>query len=344
MAFIDEVEIEVASGGGGPGCVSFRRESHVPRGGPDGGDGGRGGHVIFRVSKDLNTLINFKHRRRYKAKNGAPGAPRNCSGPDGEDLIFEVPAGTIIKNSNGEVIKDLSLGDEFLFLEGGLGGKGNTFYKTSVHQTPQIAQRGIAGIETKIKLELKLIADVGIIGFPNVGKSTLISHISAARPKVANYPFTTLEPNLGVVKLSEAQSYVIADIPGIIEGAHQGVGLGLQFLKHIERTAAFLHIIDVCEDSGRDPVKDYEDILKELKKYDEQNAGSPFAPLIERPQLVVLNKIDSVTEQRLYQIESGFQKKKIEYMKISAVTGQNLKDLKYNAFELMLKGREAMNE
>lgn len=338
MAFIDEITLTLSSGKGGPGCVSFRRESHVPRGGPDGGDGGRGGHIIFKVSTRLNTLIAFQNRKNFKAPGGVQGGGSNCTGADGEDVVLEVPPGTVIKTPENEVLHDLSEGDEIIFLKGGMGGKGNSFYKTSVHQAPEIAQKGLEGESKTIKLELKLIADLGLVGFPNVGKSTLISHLSSAKPKVANYPFTTLSPNLGVVQVSGSESFVIADIPGIIEGAHEGVGLGLKFLRHIDRTAAFVHMIDCSEHSGRDPVDDYKVINLELSKYAGHTLGSELS---SRPQIVVLNKIDSVSPDRLFSVKAKFKELGIETFEISAVTGQNLDQLKFKLYELVKELRNS---
>lgn len=336
MKFIDEVVITVASGKGGPGCVSFRRESHVPRGGPDGGDGGRGGDVIFKVSQDLNTLLNYRYRRKYAAGNGLPGQGSQCSGKEGAPLVLEVPAGTVICDADsGELIKDLGAEGEYLFLQGGRGGKGNAFFKSSINQAPSHAQNGEPGEERAVKVELKLIADVGIIGFPNVGKSTLISHISEAKPKVANYEFTTLNPNLGVVAYGEDKSYVVADIPGLIKGASEGVGLGIQFLKHIERTRLFVHVIDISGLSGRDPIEDYKDINQELVNYDEK--FSVAEPLADRKQIVVLNKSDVVGKTELSQIQKKFLDIGVESMVISAATGLKLKTLIYKIGDIIFK-------
>lgn len=330
MKFIDEVQISVASGHGGPGAVSFRREAFAPRGGPDGGDGGRGGNVILRTAQNLNSLVDFRANKLYKAQAGTPGSGANCSGPAGEDMILMVPEGTLVRNAeNGEVIIDMTGIQDHVLLEGGRGGKGNHFFKTSVNQAPEYAQPGEEGSRLDIKLELKLIADVGIIGFPNAGKSTLISRISAARPKIADYPFTTLTPNLGVVKAGEYRSFVVADIPGLVKGAHEGVGLGIQFLKHIERTRLFIHLIDVSGMSGRDPFQDYFDINEEIKMYDEGNADKDgFFPLSVRPQFVVFNKIDTVNETELNRLKAEFKKRTgIVPLAISGVSGKNVKEL-----------------
>lgn len=330
MKFIDEIKIFVSSGRGGPGSVSFRRESMTPRGGPDGGDGGKGGDVILRVSKNLNSLVDYKSNKKYIAANGAPGDGMNCSGAAGADLILEVPAGTLVRNAaDGEIITDMTDMNEFVLLKGGRGGKGNTFFKTSVNQAPERAQPGEPNQELDIILELKLIADVGIIGFPNAGKSTLISRISAAKPKIADYPFTTLTPNLGVVKAGEFASFVVADIPGLIKGAHTGAGLGIQFLKHIERTRLFVHLIDVSGMSSGDPIADYLDINYELEMYDNTNKEKEgFFPLKSHPQMVVFNKIDTLSEDDLEdKIESFKRKTGITPFAISAVSGKNINQL-----------------
>lgn len=329
MKFIDEVKITIASGHGGPGSVSFRREAMEPRGGPDGGDGGKGGSVILRASKHLNSLVDYRPNKKYSAQNGQQGSGSKCSGYDGEDLVLIVPYGTIVRNLDGEVLADMTGVEELVLLKGGRGGKGNHFFRTSVNQAPEHAQPGEPGVELEVKLELKLIADVGIIGFPNAGKSTLISRISAAKPKIADYPFTTLTPNLGVVKAGDYSSFVVADIPGLIKGAHQGIGLGIQFLKHIERTRLFIHLVDVSGMSGRDPIDDYKDINTELKMYDEANKDKDgFFPLTTRPQLLVLNKIDTLSEDQLNKLVLQFKKiSNSQPVVISAVTGKNIKEL-----------------
>lgn len=341
MKFVDEVKITIASGRGGPGAVTFRRESYAPRGGPDGGDGGKGGDVIFRTSKHINSLVDFKNYKTYAAENGQPGAAVNCSGANGEDLIMIVPQGAIIRNLEGEVLYDLTEIDEVKVLSGGRGGKGNAFFKTSVNQAPEYAQPGEEGESLEILLELKLIADVGIIGFPNAGKSTLISRISAAKPKIADYPFTTLTPQLGVVKVGDYSSFVVADIPGLIKGAHQGVGLGIMFLKHIERTSLFLHLVDVSGMSGRDPLEDYEDIQYELKMYDEMNKDKDgFFPLMSREQIVVLNKIDLLSKDQIEKTRQQFKKKfGVETFAVSAVSGRNMQDLLVAVADKILKSK-----
>ncbi len=329
MKFIDEITITVASGKGGPGKVSFRREAGTPRGGPDGGDGGDGGDLIFRVHRGLNSLIDLRMKREYRAKDGEPGRGNNQSGLAGEDVILEVPPGTIVKDENGEILLDLTQEGDLVFLEGGLGGKGNPFYKSSINQAPSVAQKGLPGIEKKIQLELKLLADVGIIGQPNAGKSTLISRISAAKPKIADYPFTTLVPNLGVVKLGEYRSFVIADIPGLVAGAHEGVGLGVQFLRHIQRCRVFIHLVDISELAGKDPWEAYVEIQNELMQYDKEKVmeEEDFLPLGGRPQMVVLNKVDTVDEDRRDEVIAEFEKNGVRPFWISAVSGENLKEL-----------------
>jgi GTPase len=329
MKFIDEVLVTVASGHGGPGSKSFRRESMTPRGGPDGGDGGRGGNLILKAAQNVNSLVDYRNRKRYAAQNGQAGAAKNCNGAYGEDLVLIVPPGTLVKKPSGEILVDMTDVDEYVLLRGGRGGKGNTFFQNSVNQAPEHAQPGEEGEELEVIFELKLIADVGIIGFPNAGKSTLISRISSAKPKIADYPFTTLTPNLGVVKAAEFKSFVVADIPGLVKGAHQGIGLGIQFLRHIERTRLFVHLIDVSGVGSGNPVKDYQEINHELKMYDETNREKEgFFPLSNRPQLVVFSKIDSLSETELKKMVTGFKTKTgITPSAISAVTGKGIEGL-----------------
>ncbi len=344
MKFVDEVKIKIASGNGGPGSHSFRRESMTPRGGPDGGNGGKGGDVIFKTSKHINSLLDYKYYKKYAAENGQPGMSDNCSGSDGQDLIMLVPEGAILRNEAGEILYDLTGADAVTVLFGGRGGKGNTHFKTSVNQAPEYAQPGEEGENLEITLELKLIADVGIIGFPNAGKSTLISRISAAKPKIADYPFTTLTPNLGVVQVGDYSNFVVADIPGLIKGAHQGVGLGIQFLKHIERTRLFLHIVDVSGLSGREPLQDYEDIQYELEMYDEMNKGKDgFFPLMNREQILVLNKIDLLGKDQVTKIQQQFKKKfNVDTIAISAVTGKQLQELLVDVAGKIIKSKEEL--
>lgn len=342
MKFIDEVKIAIGSGKGGPGAISFRRESMVPRGGPDGGDGGKGGDVILCANRGLNTLVDYKSNKKYYARGGHQGEGMNCTGPDGEDLLLQVPPGTIVRSVEGEILVDMTNIERYTILKGGRGGKGNWFFKTSVNQAPEKAQPGEPGQEMEVVLELKLIADVGIIGFPNAGKSTLISRISAAKPKIADYPFTTLTPNLGVVKAGDFRSYVVADIPGLIKGAHTGAGLGIQFLKHIERTRLFLHMIDVSGMSGSDPVSDYNDINYELEMYDQTNQGKEgFFPLKERSQMVVFNKIDTLSSDELERKVKDFKKKTgVTPFTISAVAGKNIEKLIFDMSSKIFEGQE----
>lgn len=329
MKFVDEIHLTVASGKGGPGCVSFRREAMTPRGGPDGGDGGKGGDLIIKVDPHLNSLVDYRSHKKYAAQDGKQGSGANMSGSDGENLILRVPQGTLVRTTEGHLIIDLTDTQELTLLKGGRGGKGNTFFKTSINQAPDHAQPGEPGEEMQIILELKLIADVGILGFPNAGKSTLISRISAAKPKIADYPFTTLTPNLGVVKVDDYRSFVVADIPGLIEGASSGHGLGIQFLKHIERTGLFIHLIDVSGFSGRDPIDDFKVINRELETYDQINHSKEgYIPLSKRQQIVVFNKVDTVDEETLEDLRKRFKKNySTEPMVISAVTGFGVKEL-----------------
>ena len=320
--FVDYTKIIIKSGDGGNGAVSFRREKYVASGGPDGGDGGKGGDIYFVVDPDSNTLINFRYNKKYKAENGQNGSGSRCYGKSGEDLYVKVPRGTVIKDvETGKLIADLSKeGQTELILPGGRGGKGNCHFATSTRQAPRFAQDGEKGLEKEIILELKLLADVGLIGFPSVGKSTILSRVTSARPKIAEYHFTTLEPNLGVVKTEFGDSFVIADIPGIIEGASEGIGLGLRFLRHIERTRLLLHVIDASGSEGRNPVEDFNTINTELKKYSEK--------LSERKQIIVANKADVIQDEELYkELEKLAKENNIEIFKISAVTGEGLKEL-----------------
>lgn len=328
--FTDYVKILVKSGDGGNGAVSFRREKYVAAGGPDGGDGGKGGDVYFFVDPDSNTLVDFRFKKKFKAENGKNGEGAHRYGKSGEDLHIGVPIGTIIKDAKTEqVLADLSeKGQEELILPGGRGGKGNSHFATSTRQAPRFSQGGEKGIEKELILELKLIADVGLLGFPNVGKSTFLSRTTSATPKIANYHFTTLEPNLGVVKSKYGNSFVIADIPGIIEGASQGVGLGIQFLRHIERTRLLLHVIDVSGVEGRNPVEDFNIINEELKQYSEK--------LANRKQIIVANKIDSMQDETLYkELEDMAREKGIEIYKISAATGEGIDNLLHRISEVL---------
>lgn len=330
MKFVDEARISVESGKGGPGKVSFRREKFVARGGPDGGDGGRGGNVFFKASTHLNSLLGLKFKRLFKAGDGESGSASRHTGPDGDDVTIELPIGTIIRNTEtGDELHLSEPGKEYLYLKGGRGGKGNNFFKNSINQAPMFAQPGEPGERREVHVELKLLADVGIIGFPNAGKSTLISKISAAKPKVADYPFTTLVPNLGVVDSGNHTTFVVADIPGLIPGAHAGAGLGIKFLKHIEKTKCFLHLIDVSEMNEYKPMESFDLINHELKAYDETKESDE--PLASRPQIVALNKCDIVETEELRGIKRSFEKKGFKVFMISGLSGYGLKDV---VFEL----------
>ena len=326
--FADRAKIYVKSGKGGDGHVSFRREKYVPNGGPDGGDGGHGGDVIFEVDEGLNTLTDFRHIRKYQAQNGEEGGKKNCRGKNGQDIIIKVPAGTVIKEAeSGKVITDMS-GDNkrIVLLKGGRGGNGNQHYATSTMQAPKYAQPGQPAKELELFMELKVIADVGLVGFPNVGKSTFLTQVSNARPKVANYHFTTLNPHLGVVDLQDAKGFVIADIPGLIEGASEGVGLGFEFLRHIERTKVIIHIVDAASTEGRDPVEDIYAINKELEAYNPEIA--------KRPQVIAANKTDMIysdaeTEDPVERIRKEFEPKGIKVYSISAISGKGIRELLY---------------
>lgn len=324
--FADRAKIYVKSGKGGDGHVSFRREKYVPNGGPDGGDGGKGGDVYFEVDEGLNTLTDFRHIRKYCAENGENGGKRNCAGKSGEDIVIKVPEGTVIKEAEGgKVITDMSGENRrFLLLNGGKGGNGNQHYATSTMQAPRYAQPGQPAQELELLLELKVIADVGLVGFPNVGKSTFLSKVTNARPKIANYHFTTLNPNLGVVDLEDAKGFVIADIPGLIEGASEGVGLGHEFLRHIERTKLIVHIVDAASTEGRDPIEDIYAINKELEAYN--------AEIALRPQIIVANKIDMIygEDDPVAKIKAEFEPKGVSVYAISAITGQGLRELLYD--------------
>jgi GTP-binding protein len=323
--FIDEAKIRIKAGAGGNGCVAFRREKFVPRGGPSGGDGGRGGDVIMESSERHNTLVHFRFNPEYQAQRGRHGEGSNKTGADGESVVLKVPVGTIVYDEQtGECVHDFSRPDERLVVaRGGRGGRGNARFATSTHQAPRECEAGRPGEERILRLELKLLADAGLVGYPNAGKSTLIARISAARPKIADYPFTTLEPNLGVVAVGEAPrqvSFVVADIPGLIEGAHTGAGLGIQFLRHIERTRLLVHLVDVSDGSGRpDPVKDFEVIMDELTSF---GTG-----LEKKPQMVVASKIDAANREKLTRLKRYCTRKKLPFYPISAVTGEGIEKL-----------------
>jgi len=322
MNFVDEAKIYIKAGDGGKGCVSFRREKYVPRGGPDGGDGGKGGDVILRVSPSLRTLLDFKYQQHHVAERGGHGEGSKRTGRNGQDREILVPVGTVVHDGEtGEILADLKEeGDFFIIARGGKGGRGNARFATPTRQAPRYAQDGIPGDERWVRLELKLLADVGIIGLPNVGKSTLISRISAARPKIADYPFTTLIPNLGVVRYGEGETFVVADIPGLIEGAHEGAGLGIKFLRHVERTTVLLHVLDISRDPLTDPWRDYELINGELARFN--------AAMIEKPQVVAVNKLDlPVTRERLKALIPRFKDRGVAVFPVSAATGEGLREL-----------------
>jgi len=335
--FIDEAKIRVKAGDGGNGCMAFRREKFVPRGGPSGGDGGRGGDVIMESSQRHNTLIHFRYNPEHKAQRGEHGMGSNCTGLDGKSTILQVPVGTALYDQEtGELVHDFSEPDERVVVaKGGRGGRGNKHFATSTHQAPREHELGRAGEERLYRLELKLLADVGLVGYPNAGKSTLISRISAAKPKIADYPFTTLEPNLGVVTVGEEpnqQSFVVADMPGLIEGAHLGSGLGTQFLRHIERTRVLAHLVDVSDASGRpDPVEDFNVINKELASFTPK-AGEESGqahPLADKPMIVVATKIDAANPEKLKKLTAYAKRRKLEFHAVSAVTGQGIDELKW---------------
>ena len=330
--FADRARIFIKSGKGGDGHVSFRRELYVPNGGPDGGDGGRGGDIIFEVDEGLNTLTEFRHNRKYAAEPGEEGNKKNQHGKDGQSLVIKVPLGTVIKDDETDkVIADMSeAGMRKVILKGGRGGKGNQHYATATMQAPKYAQPGQKSMELWVRLELKVIADVGLVGYPNVGKSTLLSRVTNAKPKIANYHFTTLNPNLGVVDLDGSKGFVIADIPGLIEGAAEGVGLGHEFLRHIERTKVIIHMVDAASTEGRDPIEDINKINAELAAYNPE--------LLKRPQVIAANKIDAIyegDESPVDAIKAEFEPKGIKVFPISAVSGKGLKELLYAVNSLL---------
>ena len=332
--FCDRAKVFIKSGKGGDGHVSFRRELYVPAGGPDGGDGGRGGDIIFQVDKGLNTLTDFRHVRKYVATSGQEGGKRRCHGADGKDLVIKVPEGTVIKDDEtGKVIADMSGENQReVILKGGKGGLGNMHFATSTMQAPKYAQPGQPAKELWVRLELKVIADVGLIGFPNVGKSTLLSRVSNARPKIADYHFTTLNPHLGVVDLGDSAGFVMADIPGLIEGASEGVGLGHDFLRHIERTRILVHVVDAASVEGRDPVEDIKTIDRELESYDLQ--------LAKKPQVIAANKVDAIyledgQTDPIEALRAAFGPMGVPVYPISAASGQGVKELLYGIWELL---------
>lgn len=328
--FTDYTKIIIKAGDGGNGAIAFRREKYVAAGGPDGGDGGNGGNIYFQVDKDKNTLIDFRYNKKFKAKNGENGSGNHCNGKYGEDLYIKVPIGTVVKNAKtGKVIADLSKENQTeLIQKGGRGGRGNSHFATATRQAPRFSEDGEKIDELELILELKLLADVGLLGFPNVGKSTFLAKVTDAKPKIANYHFTTIIPNLGVVKTKDGSGFVIADIPGLIEGASQGVGLGIQFLRHVERSRLLLHFLDVSGEEGRNPVDDFYTINNELKKYSEK--------LSQRTQIIVANKIDIMQNEKISEdIEKLAKKEKIKMFKISAVTGQGVEQLLDYVYETL---------
>src|SRR6266702_659733 len=336
--FIDEAKIRVKAGDGGNGCMAFRREKYVPRGGPSGGDGGKGGDVWMESSERHNTLVHFRFNPEYSAQRGRHGEGSNKTGRDGEGIVLKVPVGTIVfDDETGDKLFEFTQPDQsFVIARGGRGGRGNARFATSVHQAPREHEEGRPGEEHTYRLELKLLADVGLVGYPNVGKSTLISRISAARPKIADYPFTTLQPNLGVVAVGDAKnevSFVVADIPGLIEGAHQGAGLGTQFLRHIERTRLLVHLVDVSDSSGRpDVAKDVEVIVGELASFG--------AHLDEKPMIMAASKMDAVNKDKLAALKRYCKKHKLKLYEISAVSGKGVEKLKFAMAEEVQKFRE----
>ena len=336
--FIDEAKIRVKAGDGGNGCMAFRREKFVPRGGPSGGDGGRGGDVVMESSERHNTLVHFRFNPEHKAERGRHGEGSNCTGRDGESLVLKVPVGTALYDGEtGELVHDFAHPDERIVIaRGGRGGRGNQHFATPTHQAPREHETGRPGEERNYRLELKLLADVGLVGYPNVGKSTLISRLSAARPKIADYPFTTLEPNLGVVTVGEApheESFVVADIPGLIEGASEGAGLGMQFLRHIERTRVLVHLVDVSDGSGREsPLDDFKVIQGELKQFGHG--------LDAKPMIVVASKMDVANPEKLKKLQAMAKRRKLEFYAISAVTGQGVDALKYAMAAEVKRARE----
>ncbi|MGN0666703.1 MAG: GTPase ObgE [Huintestinicola sp.] len=318
--FVDKASIKIKAGDGGNGAVSFHREKYVAAGGPDGGDGGKGGNIVFQVDDSLATLIDFRYKRKFSAERGQDGGSRNCTGRNAPDLIIKVPRGTVIREANsGRVMADMSSDEPKILANGGKGGKGNARFATPTRQIPKFSKPGFMGEEFDVTLELKLLADVGLVGFPNVGKSTLISVVSAAKPKIANYHFTTLTPVLGVVKIAEGQSFVMADIPGLIEGASEGVGLGHEFLRHVDRCRLIVHVVDVSGSEGRDPKEDFEIINRELKNFSEE--------LAERPQIVAANKCDMASPEQIAEFRAFVEEHGMQLFEISAATTQGTKEL-----------------
>ena len=344
--FVDQVDIQVSAGDGGNGCVSFRREKFVPRGGPDGGDGGRGGSVHLRATSHQNTLVNFKFHPLFRADRGDHGQGSNRSGRAGKDLVLQVPLGTVVYRKQDEAvieIADLAEDDrDVLVAKGGRGGRGNAQFATSVNRAPRWAESGVPGQEQHLRLSLKLLADIGLVGYPNVGKSTLISRLSAARPKIADYPFTTLTPHLGVVQLDEDRSFVLADVPGLIEGAHAGQGLGHRFLSHLERTKVLVYVVDLSSETGRNPVHEFETVCRELASFPVDTTGTTkFGTLLSKPRLVAANKVDALDEPaRLERLRGWLNARDIKLYPISAVTGEGLDRLREAMWLTLAKSAE----
>ena len=330
--FVDHVKIYVKAGDGGNGAVSFRREKYVAAGGPDGGDGGRGGNIVLRIDEGTNTLLAFRYKRKFVAENGGDGKACKMHGASGKDTVIPVPPGTLVRDAeSGKIIKDMSADEDFVLCKGGRGGWGNRHFATPTRQIPRFAKGGTKGEEREVTLELKMLADVGLVGFPNVGKSSILSRISAAKPKIADYHFTTLSPNLGVVQSGEGKGFVVADIPGLIEGASEGAGLGHEFLRHIERTKVMIHLVDAASTEGRDPIEDIYKINEELRAYNEE--------ISKRPQVIAANKIDAIYaedgEDPVQKLKDEFEPQGIKVFPISAVTGQGLKELLYYVRDLL---------
>lgn len=328
--FIDRARIHIKAGDGGNGKVSFHREKYIAAGGPDGGDGGKGGDVVLIVDEGLRTLIDFKYKKKYAAEAGENGGAANCSGKGGKELVIKVPPGTLVRDeATGRILADMTkAGQRTVIAKGGKGGKGNQHFATSTRQVPSFAQAGNAGEEFRVGLELKLIADVGLVGFPNAGKSTILSMVTKADPKIADYPFTTLEPNLGVVSLDEGNSFVLADIPGLIEGAHEGVGLGYEFLRHVERTRLLIHVVDVAAVDGRDPVSDFETINEELRQYNPK--------LAERPQVIAANKVDLPEgQENLERFREAVEAKGYKVFSISAAANKGIRELMFHVSSML---------
>lgn len=324
--FVDQAKIYIKAGDGGDGAVSFHREKYVAAGGPDGGDGGKGGDIVFVVDDNISNLIDFRYKRKYVAEKGQNGGAKNCSGRNAPDLVVKVPRGTVVKEiKSGRILADLSTDEPAVIAHGGKGGRGNAHFATSTRQIPKFAKPGFRGDEYEVMLELKLIADVGLVGFPNVGKSTLISVVSAAKPKIANYHFTTLTPVLGVVKIEEGKSFVMADIPGLIEGASEGVGLGHEFLRHVERCRLIVHVIDVSGSDGRDPIEDFKAINHELENFSME--------LAEAPQIVAANKSDMATHEQVERLRNYVEDQGLLFYEISAATTNGTKELMYGVWE-----------